>query len=352
MGNRPHIAVQAQHQRQQNDGAQRPRHRRAPAGTNVDGGSQIARAGQPADDAGHDIGDALPHQLPIGVVPRPRHPVGNQRVEQAVDGAEQSQNHRRRQRPQQESGRQFRQLQFRQAHRRLADDRQIVQPENPQRRARYHRCQRPRKPAAELTRPQDAHQQRYGCHNHRVGVGVDNILRQYQQRIGDAAHHYGRPHKWRQLHHDYRDADARHKPGDHRVRRIGYHPPHPQQAQQKLDDAGHHHDGERLGQVVGVLRYNHRHGDGHRRGRPRNLRPGAAEHRREKPHRNGAVHPGNRPHPGRHAKGQGHRQPHHRRRNAAEKIAAQSFQAIVDTHAAFPFRRGKSGGGGSGGIRH
>ena len=73
----------------------------------------------------------------------------------------------------------------------------------------------------------------------------------------------------------------------------------------------------------------HRHRHRHRRRGAGDLRPRAAEHRGKEPHRNGAVQPGGRPQPRRHAERQRNRQRHHRRREAAEHVSAQRVEVVL-----------------------
>ena len=83
---------------------------------------------------------------------------------------------------------------------------------------------------------------------------------------------------------------------------------------------GHNHDGKRLGQVVGVGSDDNRHSHGHRAGRPGYLRPDSPEHRREKPHRYGALYAGNCPQPRGNPESQRHWQPDHRGGHTSEEV--------------------------------
>ena len=73
----------------------------------------------------------------------------------------------------------------------------------------------------------------------------------------------GAPMNGMGLQQDDDHTDARHEARYHRVRRIGDKPANPHQAERDLDQPGHHHDGEGLGEALGVGGDNHRHGHGH-----------------------------------------------------------------------------------------
>jgi len=125
------------------------------------------------------------------------------------------------------------------------------------------------------------------------------------------------------------DADTRHEAGYDHVRRVGHETPDPRYAQKHLQEARQDHDRQGFGEAVRVAGEHDRHGDAHRRRRTGYLRARAAEYRCEEADRNGAIEPGRCAHPRGDAEAEGNGQRHHHRGDAAEHIAAQSVEVVV-----------------------
>ena len=140
------------------------------------------------------------------------------------------------------------------------------------------------------------------------------------------------------LHQQDDDANTGHEAGYHHVRRVGHETANPRYAQKHLQQARQDHDRQRLAEAVRMAGQDDRHGDAHRRSRTGYLRARAAEHRCEETDRDGAIEPGCRAHPRGDAEAEGNGQRHHHRGDAAEDIAAQSVEVVVQAEPIHPSR--------------
>ena len=335
VGNGLDIPAEAQHQRQQDRRAEDARDRRPAAGAQVDDRAQRGpRPGQPADEAGRHVADALPHELPVGVVAGARHGVGDEGGEQAVDGPQQGDDDRRLHGVEQDAAAEVGQPQVGQAGRHIADDGRVGQHQHAQQRPGDQGGQRRRQVLAQLPRPCQPHDERDRRDGDGAEVDVGDQVRPHADGVERAARRDRRAQERQRLQQDDDDADARHEAGDHGVRRVHRQPADAQDAEQNLDQAGHDGDREDLGEVVGVGGDDD--GDRHRHGArgPRDLRFRPAEHGREEADRDRPVEPRHRSQSRGDAESQRHRQPHHGRRDAAEDVAAEGLEVVV--HAARP----------------
>ena len=132
------------------------------------------------------------------------------------------------------------------------------------------------------------------------------------------------------------DADAGHEPGDHDGRRVGHEASDLEHAEQDLQQPAHDHHGQGLGEIGCVGRDDDRHGNGHRWGGAGYLRSCAAERRREKTDRDGAVQPRGRSQARCDAECQRHRQRDHCRGKASEEIAPERLEIVVHVDPIVP----------------
>ena len=180
-------------------------------------------------------------------------------------------------------------------------------------------------------RPRHAYHEGDSGDGERAEIEVAHRLRPGAYRSERPALGERRTHEGQGLQQDDDHADAGHEPGYDRVRRVGDETTGSNDAQEYLYQTRHHDDRERLGQGVRVGGDDDRHRHRHRAGRTRYLGPRPAEDRCEQPHRDRPVHTGQRPEAGHHTEGQCHGQPHHRRCQAAEHVASESLEVVLQT---------------------
>ena len=103
MGDRLDVAAEAEDQYERQSRVDGTRYACRSSGANVGQGSQgVAGARHAAEHAGDHVAEALANEFTVGVVTGAGDRIGDERREQAVHGAEQSQNQGRFQRAQQE----------------------------------------------------------------------------------------------------------------------------------------------------------------------------------------------------------------------------------------------------------
>ena len=250
MRNRLHEAAQAQQQRQHHHRAQRARDLRRAAGADVDHRSHGGpRTGNAAEQPGNNIAEALADQLAVGVVTGAGHRVRHQRGKQAVHGPEQRENEGRLDCAHQKANRGQREMQLRQPGGYRPDHRHVTQRQHAEQRADDQGYQRSGHEPGPLARPQHADEEGGQGDGEGVDVGVGQGGRQCANRTERPAQRRRRAQKRQDLDQHHDDADARHEPGHHHVRRISHEAPDPHHAQEHLQQAAHHHHDERLGQV-------------------------------------------------------------------------------------------------------
>ena len=227
-----------------------------------------------------------------------------------------------------EAGGRQTQLQFRQAGGDRAYRRRAGQPEHAQGGSGDQSDERTGEQARQPLRPEDACRERRRADGESAAVQVRHGFRERPHRTHWPARRHGRAEEGEDLDQHDDDADPRHEPGDHGIRRVHDEPARPQQAERHLQNSGQHDDREGLAQRRSVRRHDDRHGDGHGGRGTGDLEPVAAEYGREEADGDRAVQARGGPEPRGDAEGQRHGQRDHRRRDAAENVSAQRLQVV------------------------
>ena len=155
------------------------------------------------------------------------------------------------------------------------------------------------------------------------------------QRLERAAEGYLGAEEGQHLDDDDDQADGAGEPRHHRIWRVGDEGAEPQRAEQHLDDPGHGHDGQGLGQLaVCVVDEHDRHRHRQRGGGSRDLGLGPAQQRGEHAHHDGAVQTLDGSQPRGDSEGQRQRQGHHGRGHPAEDVSSKPLElvAVLQAH--------------------
>ncbi|MNS93428.1 hypothetical protein D3C72_1276040 [compost metagenome] len=295
------------------------------------GAGDGAGGGKPAEQRRQDIGDALPHQLLVGIVPGAGHAVGHHRGQQRFDRAQHGDGEGRPCQLQHACQRDVRQRGHgqpaRQAAKGGADGGDAVKAE--QRLHRGGNQQRHQRPgdAPQPAHARRAHYQRQAAQRQRGGGRVP--LRQRLQQVPEffvemLAGDRRQTEEIAPLADKDDHADASREADDHRRGNEPDHAAQPRQPHRQQDQPSH--QGGDLQAVDAMARG---HGGQHhdkRAGGPRDLQPAAAEQRHRQPGDDGRVQPllglGARGDRERHRQRQRHHPDDHARHDVRQPVAA------------------------------
>ena len=217
------VPSEAQYQGQQEERAQRARHRRRSSGADIDDRAhRCPGAWQRADQSRSHVADALADQLPVRVVTVAGHRIGHQGGQQTVDRTQQGEDDGRLQRMEQESGRRQAELQGRQSDRDRAYDRRFREPQHAQGRSGGQRHEGARGETRELFRPEKSHCERDRTDGEDAGVDVAHGRRK-RPCCGHRSPRRARSAEQRQrLHQHDDDADTGHEARYDDMRRVSH----------------------------------------------------------------------------------------------------------------------------------